>query len=164
MPPGLSAAASAGGPNWAAMLSVMGPAMAAMQQYQSTAPSPRSSHPPGATPAQQSVASVSAAAAAATAGFSPHQMQQIAAALASGGYNPFAAVPFAAPAAAAEKAAAEKAPAEKAAAAGSDGSGEDSAVPTTAREPAAAAREFRDVGDEGAKRFKVSEVRAGHAG
>ena len=107
--------------------------------------------PPGATPAQQSAASASAAAAA---GFNPHQLQQVAAALASGGYNPFAA-PAAAPAEKAEK---------TAAASGSDGSGEDSAVPTTAHDSVAAAREFRRVGDDGAKRFKVSEDRAGHAG
>jgi hypothetical protein len=58
----------------------------------------------------------------------------------------------AAPAPAAEKAA------------GSDGSGDDSALPSTTREPSAS-REYRDVGaDPGAKRFKVSEDRAGHAG
>ena len=63
-----------------------------------------------------------------------------------------AAAPVAAPAPAAEKAA------------GSDGSGDDSALPSTTREPSAS-REYRDVGDNpGAKRFKVSEDRAGHAG
>jgi hypothetical protein len=151
-PDATASVASAGTPNWAAMLSVMGPAMAAMQQYQSAAPmgSGLNPNPPGAT---------QAAAAAAAAGFNPHQMQQIAAALASGGYNPFAA-PAAAPAAA--PVAAPAPAAEKAA--GSDGSGDDSALPSTTREPSAS-REYRDVGDNpGAKRFKVSEDRAGHAG
>ena len=150
------ATAGAKGPNWAAMLSVMGPAMAAMQQYQAT-PAANGAAQQGAS----SAASAStAAAAAAAAGFNPHQMQQIATALASGGYNPFAA-PVAG---ATETAAIVEAKPAAVAEPTMDGSADDSAPPSTGPSRVVAQNSYREVGEEGAKRFKVSEDRAGHAG
>jgi hypothetical protein len=146
-------------PNWAAMLSVMAPAMAAMQQYQAA--------PGSGGTTNSAMSSVStAAAAAATAGFNPHQMQQIAAALASGGYNPFACAGGAANGAPAAPAIGAK-PTSNAAEPqepDSDASRENSAPPSTGPPRVFAKGEYRVAGEDGAKRFKVAEERAGHAG
>ena len=150
------ATAGAKGPNWAAMLSVMGPAMAAMQQYQATAAANGAAQQGASSAASASTA----AAAAAAAGFNPHQMQQIATALASGGYNPFAA-PVAG---ATETAAIVEAKPAAVAEPTMDGSADDSAPPSTGPSRVVAQNSYREVGEEGAKRFKVSEDRAGHAG
>jgi hypothetical protein len=134
----------------------MGPAMAAMQQYQSDA----HTRAQGANPTHSSASAASvsaAAAAAAAAGFNPHQMQQIAAALASGGYNPFAA--FGGASVAAEKPP-EKGTETAEPVVGDDGGDDDGGVPSTAREVVA----VRQQDGSHAKRFKVSEDRGGHAG
>ena len=147
-------AAGVGGasaPNWAAMLSMMGPAVAAMQQHAAAVAAANHHH----QQQQQQHPVVAAAAAAAAAGLNPQQMQQITAALASGAFGGTS-PPAQAPTAAEKSSVAAHAPGSRSRA-GSAGS--DDAAPSTA-----GGRDYREAGVNGSKRFKVSEDRAGHAG